>query len=89
MVLCPFCGAPETDRFDLEGRRFLVFACMFSPAVDPSVPDERLPEALASEFSSGGRGYFRQMCDRLHLYVAAGDGARHLRGGSAGADPHG
>ncbi len=80
MLSCPFCGAPETDRFDLEGRRFLVFACMFTPAVDPAVPDAELGPKLAKEYSSGGSGYFRSMCDRLHLYVADGEGARHLRG---------
>ncbi len=80
-VVCPFCGAPETDRFDLEGRRFLVFACMFTPAVDPTVPDERLGELLRNEYGAGGTGYFRRMCDRLHLYVAAGEGARHLKSG--------
>jgi hypothetical protein len=85
VLACPFCGAAETDRFDLEGRRFLVFACMFTPAVDPSVPDAELPGLLAREYGEGGRGYFRKMCDRLHLYVADGEGARHLKG--AGATP--
>lgn len=80
MVSCPFCGAAETDRFELEGRRFLVFACMFTPAVDPAVPDGELPELLRREFGSDGSGYFRRQCDRLHLYVASGEGAHHLRG---------
>ncbi len=87
MVVCPFCGAPETDRFDLGGRRFLVFGCMFTPAVDPSVPDERLGEELVRQFSTNGSGYFRRMCDRLHLYVAAGEGARQLRGGAGATEP--
>ncbi len=83
MLSCPFCGASETDRFDLEGRRFLVFACMFTPAVDPSTPEAELPALLRREFSAGDApGYFRSMCDRLHLYVADGEGARHLRGES-------
>ena len=80
MLVCPFCGAAETDRFELEGRRFLVFGCTFTPAVDPSVPDGELADRLREEYSGGGTGYFRNMCDRLHLYVAAGEGARHLKG---------
>lgn len=87
MVDCPFCGSPETDRFDLEGRRFLVFACMFTPAVDPSVPEEALAATLAREYGPQGTGYFRRMCDRLHLYVAAGEGAQRLKGASGKAAP--
>lgn len=79
MLSCPFCGASETDRFDLEGRRFLVFACMFSPEVDPHFSDAEVSAALARDYSGGGTGYFRRMCDRLHLYVAAGEGAERLQ----------
>ncbi len=79
MLACPFCGAPETDRFDLEGRRFLVFRCLFSPEVDPALGDAELARHLAEVYRDGtGPGYFRQMCDRLHVYVTAGAGARHL-----------
>ncbi len=85
MLVCPFCGAPETDRFDLEGQRFLVFQCLFTPSVDPAMSEEELARYLNALARDGGAtGYFRQMCDRLHLYVTKGDGARVLR---AGADP--
>jgi hypothetical protein len=81
VLACPFCGSPETDRFDLEGQRFLVFRCLFSPAVDPKMSDEELARHLESVYRDGaGGGYFRAMCDRLHLYVTKGDGARALRG---------
>jgi hypothetical protein len=92
MLRCPFCGSAESDRFDLEGRRFVVFGCMFTPAVDPRLGDRELQEHLASVYRPDGSGpYFRTMCDRLHLYVTKGEGARALRdgGGAAGADePH-
>ena len=79
MLSCPFCGATESDRFDLEGRRYVVFACMFTPAVDPALSDEQLARVLCAEYSPGqASGHFRQMCDRLHLYVTKGDGARRL-----------
>ena len=85
MLHCPFCGARETDRFDLEGRRFLVFECMFSPAVDPKLSDEELGVFLRTEFGrDASRAYFRSMCDRLHLYVTKGEGARVL---GADAEP--
>ena len=77
MLVCPFCGAPETDRFDLEGRRFLVFRCLFSPEIDPRATDEATARWLGETFREGaGDGYFRQMCDRLHLYVTRDPTAR-------------
>jgi hypothetical protein len=75
---CPFCGSDETDRIDLEGKRFLVFACMFTPQVDPSLSDEQVAAELARAYSGGGTPYFRGMCDRLHLYVTVGEGGRRL-----------
>ncbi len=79
MLACPFCGAPETARIDLEGERFLVFRCMFSPRVDPSHPEDRLAEDLAETYARGsGEAYFRGMCDALHLHVTKGAGAREL-----------
>lgn len=87
---CPFCGAPETDRFDLEGRRFLVFECMFSPAVDPRLSDEELDGFLRTEFGRDpSRAYFRQMCDRLHLYVTKGEGGRVLGTAAEGSSTEG
>jgi hypothetical protein len=66
-LTCPFCGAPETDRFSIEGHRFFVFRCLFSPEV------ERL-----RAFAAQGPAYFRGTCDRLHVYVTKGAGAHEL-----------
>ena len=91
MAHCPFCDAPETDRFDLEGRRFVVFGCMFTPEVDPAWDDAELERRLRTAYPADGSGaYFRRRCDRLHLYVTAGPGGRTLQGerdGSSGAPP--
>jgi hypothetical protein len=78
VLSCPFCGAPETDRFDLEGHRFLVFRCMFSPEVEPSLSDDEIAQRLRVGFGSKGDRYFRATCDRLHVYVTRGGGARLL-----------
>jgi hypothetical protein len=75
---CPFCGAPETDRFDLEGRRFLVFRCLFTPEVDPALTDAEIASRLPTEFGPDGPGFVRRTCDRLHLYVTKGAGAAAL-----------
>ncbi len=83
MLACPFCGAPETDRFELEGRRFLVFECMFTPAVDPTRTDAELAVQLVAEYRAGApNAYFRSMCDRLHLYVTKGPGGDVLKAAS-------
>ena len=84
MQTCPFCGGPETARFDLEGHRFLVFACAFSPEVDPRLSEDELAHHLRTDYERDGSGYFRSMCDRLHLYVTKGGGAREL--GAAAPD---
>lgn len=78
MLSCPFCGAPETERIDLEGKRFLVFRCMFTPEVEPSLSDAEIADRLATRFGADGREFFRGTCDRLHVYVTKGDGARIL-----------
>lgn len=72
MLSCPFCGAPETDRIDLEGHRFLVFGCMFTPEVDPALADAEIAERLPRDFGTDGSGYFRRQCDRLHLFATRG-----------------
>jgi len=77
-LACPFCGAPLTDRIDLEGRRFLVFACMFTPSVDPGLSDAALAARLRHDYDEPGGAYFRRMCDRLHLEVTRGPAAREL-----------
>lgn len=79
MLLCPFCGAQETDRFLLEGRRFVVFSCQFTPAFEPGLDDAAIAARLAADFGPQGNGYFRQTCDRLHRYVTVGAGAGPLR----------
>jgi len=86
VLTCPFCGAPETDRIDLEGRRFLVFRCMFTPEVEPALADEEIARLLTAEFGGRGSEFFRGTCDRLHVYVTKGEGARVLtaRGSARG-----
>ena len=77
MLNCPFCGAAETDRFDVEGQRFVVFACMFTPAIDPRMNEREIAEHLRTAYPPDASGaYFRRMCDRLHLYVVKGGGER-------------
>ncbi|MCI4331642.1 MAG: hypothetical protein L3K19_07350 [Thermoplasmata archaeon] len=78
MQQCPFCGAPETDRIDLEGSRYLVFRCMFTPRVDPGLDESALGQHLSSAFNGPSGEYFRGVCDRLHLHVTKGEGARVL-----------
>jgi hypothetical protein len=80
VLACPFCGAPETDRFSLEGHRFLVFRCMFSPEVEEGLTDAEVMERLKT--FADGPAYFRGTCDRLHVFVTKGAGARWL-----GAEP--
>ena len=78
MLACPFCGAPETERIDLEGKRFLVFRCMFTPEVEPGLTDSEIDDRLRTTFGSNGREFFRGTCDRLHVYVTRGEGAKVL-----------
>ena len=80
MLRCPFCDAPETDRIELDGRRFVVFGCMFTPSLDPRADDDALATELARRFGRDGSAYFRGVCDRLHLFVAKGPGAAVLKG---------
>jgi hypothetical protein len=85
VLVCPFCGASETDRVDLEGKRFLVFRCMFSPEVEPGLTDSEIAQRLDERFGGDRRGFFRETCDRLHVYVTRGEGARVLTAKGAGA----
>jgi hypothetical protein len=88
MQHCPFCGTPETDRFDLDGHRFLVFGCMFSPQIDPALGEEELAAALARAHPpGGGSSFFRGTCDRLHYFVTKGPGARALIEGTPDPAP--
>ncbi len=80
MLHCPFCGRPESSRFELEGHRYLVFECMFTPEVDPALTDAEIDERLKAGFGAQGSAYFRKTCDALHVYVAKGEGARILTG---------
>jgi hypothetical protein len=87
VVVCPFCGAPETDRIDLEGRRFLVFRCLFTPQVDPTWDEGTLDQHLRTDYGPDGGAYFRRTCDRLHLYVTQGSAARELGAAASGPEP--
>ena len=78
MLHCPFCGSPETERVEIEGRRFLIFGCMFTPELEPGLTDPEIAERLTATFGPQGPGYFRKTCDALHVYVAKGEGARIL-----------
>lgn len=62
-----------------------MFACMFTPEVDPARSDEEIAAELAAAHPDGGGRYFRGMCDRLHLYVTAGEGGRRLTSPPSGA----
>jgi hypothetical protein len=75
---CPFCGSGETERITIEGHRFLVFGCMFTPEVDPGLGDAEITALLATTFGPQGTGYFRRTCDALHVHVTKGEGARVL-----------
>jgi hypothetical protein len=76
MPTCPFCGAAESDRITVEGRRFLVFACMFTPEVDPKLGEAELESYLQRSFTrEGANAYFRGMCDRMHFFLTKGEGA--------------
>jgi hypothetical protein len=86
MLHCPFCGAVETDRIDIEGRRFLVFGCMFTPRVDPGLSDAEVDERLRAAVGTDAGRFFRGTCDTLHMYVTKGEGARFLTG-PVGRDP--
>jgi hypothetical protein len=86
VLVCPFCGAAESERFVMEGTRVVVFPCQFTAELDRSLGDEELAGALRAKYAGAGESYFRGMCDRLHLYVAKGEGARLLGAGPTGHD---
>ena len=81
VLVCPFCGSELADRLDLEGKRFLVFRCMFTPEVDPTLSDAEVAGLLRTKHEGRGATYFRGVCDRLHVYVTRGEGGRTLTGG--------
>ncbi|MCI4323548.1 MAG: hypothetical protein L3K03_05955 [Thermoplasmata archaeon] len=78
MARCPFCGAAETDRVSVEGLRYIVFACMFTPQVNPSIPEEQIEGHLRATYGTTGDVYFRRQCDLMHLFVTKGAGGRVL-----------
>jgi hypothetical protein len=86
MAQCPFCGAAETDRVSVEGLRYIVFACMFTPQVSPSIPEEQIERHLRETYGTVGEVYFRRQCDLMHLFVTKGAGGRVLTGVDA-AEP--
>ncbi len=87
MLNCPFCGAPETERLDVEGSRFVIFGCMFTPQVEPGLSDEEIDDRLRAIVGSDANRYFRSTCDTLHVYVTKGAGARFLTAPAA-EGPH-
>ncbi len=87
MLTCPFCGASETERIDIEGRRFLVFGCMFTPRVEPDLSDAEVAERLRAAVGNDAQPYFRGTCDALHVYVTKGEGARFLTGPTGRGSP--
>jgi hypothetical protein len=78
VLSCPFCGAPETDRLEVEGARFLVFGCMFSPRIEAGLSDEEVAERLRAAVGTDANRFFRGTCDALHMYVTKGAGAQFL-----------
>lgn len=87
MLACPFCGAPEAERIGIEGRRFLVFRCLFTPEVEPTLSDGEIAERLVARFGKDGGAFFRGTCDRLHVYVTKGEGAQLLTGARGASGP--
>jgi hypothetical protein len=77
---CPFCDAPESERFELEGRLYLVFPCMFTAKFDLGSDEATITDQLASRYGGQGGPFFRRTCDLLHLYVTKGAGATVLLG---------
>jgi len=78
VLSCPFCGAAETDRIEIEGQRFLVFGCMFTPRVELGLDDGEVAARLDALRAIDRRRYFQGTCDALHVYVTKGEGARFL-----------
>ena len=78
MLNCPFCGAPETERLEIEGARYLIFRCMFTPKIEAGLSDPEIAERLARFVGADRNAYFRGTCDALHVYVTKGEGARLL-----------
>lgn len=91
-LLCPFCGNAESERLRVEDKLVVIFPCMFSPVLDPTLSDEELRVSLAA-FATKGSGYFQEQCDRLHYFVTKGagtvlpdQGARPSPGSTQGPD---
>ena len=84
MLNCPFCGASETARLEIEGARFLVFGCMFTPRIEPGLSDEEIADRLRAAVGSDSNRHFQGTCDALHMYVTKGAGAQFLTGSTAG-----
>lgn len=86
MLNCPFCGAPETERLEVEGAQFLVFGCMFTPRIEPGLSDDEIADRLRAAAGTDARRFFQSTCDALHVYVTKGSGAQILKG-PRGPDP--
>ena len=79
MLACPFCGAPETERLEIEGTRYVIFRCQFTPRVEAGLTDPEIAERLGQMVGPDRTAYFRGTCDALHVYVTKGEGARWLQ----------
>jgi hypothetical protein len=88
VLSCPFCGAPETERLEIEGSRYLIFRCMFTPKVEDGLTDPEIAERLARVVGPDRNAYFRGTCDALHVYVTKGEGARVLTGSAPAGRGH-
>ncbi len=54
---------------------------MFTPEVEPTLSDTEIADRLRTTFGTEGAAYFRGTCDRLHVYVTKGEGAKVLAPG--------
>jgi sarcosine oxidase delta subunit len=73
-LLCPFCGQRETERCVIEGRRLIVFPCMFSPLVDVNIPEESLQEYLDQRYRDK-ETFLRKQCAGLHMTMVVRENA--------------
>ena len=71
LLHCPFCGQEESERCVIDGRKMIIFPCMFSPAVDGVVPEEGLQAYLQERYGKDGR-YLRRQCQALHSVAVVG-----------------
>ena len=64
---CPFCGEPESERFAIERRLYIVFPCMFTARVAPGLTEDQVSKEIETRYGGQGGPFFRRTCDVLHL----------------------